>query len=106
MRNSRQEAVRIRRQVHPRKLGLQVQHGTNESRVLVTEAVMFLPRPSRSLDVVEGGDFAGVFALEPSEGGGVVVGVAADAGGDCDFVLELEGECLGDSEHGAFIDEE
>lgn len=49
----RQEAVGIRRQVHPSKLGLEIEDGANERRVLVREAVVFLSRPSRGLDIVE-----------------------------------------------------
>lgn len=53
MRRGGEETVRIRRQVHSGKLGLEVQHRTNEGRVLMTEPVMLLPRPCRGLNIVE-----------------------------------------------------
>ena len=45
MRHRRQEAIRIRRQIHPRQLGLQIQHRADEGRVLVREPVVLLPGP-------------------------------------------------------------
>lgn len=63
MRHSREEAIRIGRQVDSRELRLQVQHRTNERRILVTETVMLLPRPRRGLDVVETPDRLPPFGL-------------------------------------------
>ena len=48
------EAVGIGRQVHARELGLEVEDGTDEGRVLVRETVVLLPRPCGGLEVVEG----------------------------------------------------
>jgi hypothetical protein len=53
MRHSRQEAIRIRGEVYPCELRLQVQDRTNERRVLVGKAIVFLPCPCRRFNVVE-----------------------------------------------------
>lgn len=51
--NCRQEAVGVRRQIHSCELRLEIENGANEGRVLVREAVVFLPCPCRRLDIVE-----------------------------------------------------
>ena len=48
-----QEAVGIWRQVHARRLGLEVEDGADEAGVLVRETVVLLPCPGGGLDVVE-----------------------------------------------------
>jgi hypothetical protein len=53
MSDSRQEAIRIRRQVDSRKGRFQVQYGADKRRILVGEAVMFLPGPGASFEVVD-----------------------------------------------------
>lgn len=54
--HSAQEAVSIRREVDTRQLGLQVEHGADERRVLMRETIVLLPCPCRSLDVVQRAD--------------------------------------------------
>ena len=54
VRHRAQEAVGIGRQVHARELGLEVEDGADERRVLVRETVVLLPRPGGGLEVVEG----------------------------------------------------
>lgn len=51
-----QEAVRVGRQVNPRRLGLEVQDGAGKGRVLVRESVVLLPGPGTRLDVVDGAE--------------------------------------------------
>src|SRR5438105_2741694 len=53
MRHGRQEAIRVRRQIYPCESRLQVQNRTNERRVLVGEAIVLLPRPCGSFNVIE-----------------------------------------------------
>ena len=54
MRDGGQETICIGREVHARKLGLEVQDGADEGRVLMRETIVLLPCPSGSLNVVEG----------------------------------------------------
>ena len=53
-----EEAVGVGREVDAGGFGLEVEHGADEGGVLMREAVVFLTRPGRGLDVVDGGEVA------------------------------------------------
>ena len=53
MGHSRKETVRIGRKIDSSKSRLEVQNSADEGRILVREAVVLLPGPCRSLDVVK-----------------------------------------------------
>lgn len=48
-----ERAIGIRREVNPRSARLDVQHGTNETRILVREPIVFLSCPGRSFNVIQ-----------------------------------------------------
>lgn len=54
MGDGRQETIRVGGKVDTRELGLEIQDGTDEGRVLMGESIMLLAGPCRGFKVVEG----------------------------------------------------
>jgi hypothetical protein len=53
MGDSLQETIRIRRKVYPGKCRLEVQHSADKRRILMGEAIVLLPGPSASFEVID-----------------------------------------------------